>query len=461
MDDTGGNVPGGYNPRAEELFAEGLRITPLRIHAAGKPLRDVVDLLISNVRTGEQQRHDMGAQLASLQIAERNLLALVGRHGAETIRCGLDRILQIGEENMRAAIAAMPDGTYEGAAPVEDDGRSGPLQIRCRISISGDEMRISVLSPPQTRSYINSYWANTTSSIYYAVLMYAQVPPPYNEGLYRPISVDLGQLGTLTNARYPAPCSAATSTVGDNITDAARDALSHALPERAVAGWAHAAGTNQLGIDPRTNEFYNFNMIIGTSGGAGASAGLDGWHCLNIIGGGGGIVTGDVELLEHEYPVTIHRWELRADSAGAGRWRGGLGPIFEEEPDDHGADLVLWGEGFHNPAAGALGAISPLAERKVARKAIRDETGVERLLDPHRVYRIGPGEILQTCPPGGGGVGNSYERDPAAVQDDVRDGFVSLEAARIEYAVVLDAVTYEVDEIATARLRQDRATFPR
>jgi N-methylhydantoinase B len=452
MDDTGGVVPGGYNPSAEEIYAEGLQITPLRLHSRGVPRRDVIDLIVKNVRTQEQQRNDMGAQLASLSIAERNLLALLRRYGKETVKAAVARILDIGERNMRAAISAMPDGVYHGSAPVEDDGRSGEMAIQSTVEIERDAMTVTVSSPPQVLSYINSYWANTISSIYYAAVMYARVPLPLNEGLYRPVQVHLGPPGTLTNAVYPAPCSAATSTVGDNITDAVRDALAHAYPERAVAGWAHSAGTNQVASDPRTGDFYNFNMIIGTSGGAGATYGLDGWHCLNLIGGGGGILTGDVELLEHEYPVTIHRYELREDSAGPGRWRGGLGVDFETSPVDHTASLVLWGEGFTYPAAGVLGAAAKFPERKVVQKFLID--GDERMpLTNNLVYEIRPDQRLLTSPGGGGGVGDPFERDVEAVCADVRNGLVSPEAARVEYGVVLDPDTFEVDEAATAPLR--------
>jgi N-methylhydantoinase B len=453
MDDTGGAVAGGYDPLAEEIYAEGLRMPPLRIHDAGVPRRDVIDLIVGSVRTGTQQRNDMGAQLAALSIAERNLLALVRRYGRETVAAAVDRILDIGEENMRRTIAAMPDGVYEGSSRVEDDGRSGELTIACRVEIAGDELHVSVTSPPQVRSYINSYWANTLSAVYYGVLTYAGIPVPYNEGLYRPVHVDLGPPGTLTNASSPAACGAATTTVGDNITDAVRVALSKAAPERTVAGWCHCAGTNQVGTDPASGDHYTFNMIIGTGGGGGATWGLDGWHCLNTAAGAGGILAGDVELLEHEFPVQIHRYELRPDSAGAGRWRGGLGPEFEVEPLGHDAALVLWGEGTAYPALGLLGAGSPLAERKVARRYLIDD-GAETELPPHGIVPIRAGQRLRTCPAGGGGVGDPLERELEAVRADVENGLVSLEAAREEYGVVVDPDTRAVDGRATDALRR-------
>ena len=456
MDDTGGSVAGGYNPLAEDMYAEGLRMSPLRIHDGGAPRRDVIDLIVGSVRTSAQQRNDMGAQLAALSIAERNLVALVRRYGKGTVAAAVERILDIGEQNMRAAIASMPDGVYEGSSPVEDDGRSGELLIESRVEVDGDKMRVAISGPAQVNSYINSYWANTLSSVYYGVLMYAAIPVPYNEGLYRPIEVDVGPPGTLTNASYPAACGAATTTVGDNIADAVRVALSQAAPEHTVAGWCHCAGTNQVGIDPRTGDYYTFNMIIGTGGGGGATWGLDGWHCVNTAAGAGGILAGDVELLEHEFPVQIHRYELRPDSAGAGRWRGGLGPDFEVEVLDHDADLVLWGEGTKYPSVSLLGAEASSAEVKLARRYLI-ANGQESELQPHGIVHIEAGQRLRTCPAGGGGVGDPLERELDAVLADVGNGLVSVDAAREEYGVAVDPESLELDAERTAALRQTAA----
>jgi N-methylhydantoinase B len=453
MDDTGGSVGGGYNPLAEESYAEGLRIPPLRLHDRGVAREDVYDLICGNVRTSVAQRADMAAQLAVLNVAQRNLLAIVRRHGRATTRAAIDRILDTGEANMRAAIAAMPDGAYSGFARVEDNGRSGALEIQCRIEVSGDELSVEISSPPQVPSYINSYWANTLSAVYYGILMHARPPQPYNEGLYRPIHAELGPPGTLTNATHPAPCSAATTTVGDNITDAVASAMSKVVPDRANAGWCHCGGTNQVGTDPRTGAFYNFNMIIGTSGGAGATAGLDGWPCLNARNVAGACLTGDIELLETDYPIQIHRYELRTDSAGAGRWRGGLGSIFEVSPVDHDADLVPWGEGRDFPATGLLGA--PTDPAKTTKKYIVED-GEQREVPWHVLTPIRAEQHYIACPAGGGGIGDPFERDVDAVVTDVRNGVVSIEAARAEYGVVVDERTWTADLDRTRRLRADR-----
>lgn len=301
---------------------------------------------------------------------------------------------------------------------------------------------------------MNSYWANTLSAAYYGILAYAQPPQPYNEGLYRPIHVEIGPKGTLINAVHPAPCSAGTTTVGDNITDAVADAMSKAVPARANAAWCHCGGTNQVGVDPRTDDFYNFNMIIGTSGGAGASVGLDGWHCLNARCVAGACLVGDVEMLETDFPILIHRYELLPDFGGAGRWRGGLGAVFEVSPVNHDAELVLWGEGRDFAPPGLLGA--PRTSTKTTKKYLSVD-GMSRELPWHEITPISAGQRFTACPAGGGGVGDPFLRDVNAVVADVRNELVSVDAARTEYGVVVNPKNWECDVELTAKLRSGHA----
>ena len=173
---------------------------------------------------------------------------------------------------------------------------------------------------------------------------------------------------------------------------------------------------------------------------------------MNTAAGAGGILAGDVELLEHEFPVQIHRYELRADSAGAGRWRGGLGPEFELEVLDHDADLVLWGEGTKYPSVSLLGADSGRGEVKLARRYLIAD-GRETELPPHGIVPISAGQLLRTCPAGGGGVGSALEREAESVAADVANGLVSVDAAREEYGVVVDPDTLRLDTDRTQALR--------
>ncbi len=458
MNETGGPVAGGYNPLAEEIWAEGVRISPLKLYEAGKPRQDVIDLLLTNFRTRRQFRGDLGAQLAACTLAERRLIALVEKYGKNEVRRCCTLLLDRAEQLMRAEISKIPDGEYHGRAVVEDDGRgSGVLEIRSTVRVMGDEMAIRLDSPPSVRSYINSYAPNTMSAVYLAVLTFVDPNMPHNEGLYRPLKVDLGEPGTLVNAVEPAACGLSTTTPLENVVEAVRNALAVAVPEMAGGGWAHACVNSLFGVDPRHGEPYAYYSHATGWGGGGAYWGSDGEPCIGSVGAGAAAMTGDIEIIEHATPIHIHRYELAPDSASPGEWRGGLGSVFEFSIVDHEALMTQFGDGMTYPPPSVLGADSPLNDERVYRKWIlRGPEQIPEVVDLHCVRTIQPGERVLINVPGGGGVGPAFARDPAAVTEDVRNGFITVERASAEYSVVVDPVTFAVDKEATAGLRAAR-----
>jgi N-methylhydantoinase B len=192
MTDTGGPVAGGYNPHAREIYAEGLRMTAVKIIDGGVMRRDVVDMILANVRTPEWHRGDLMAQIGTLGVAERRLVGLMEKFGRTTVRDCVAEILDRSEARMRAEIAKLPDGVFEGEAPVEDDGVSGESTIRCTVTIKGDEMWLEYASRPQGPSYINAYEPITSSMAYLGVLFFVDPEMPHNAGIYRPIHFDPG-----------------------------------------------------------------------------------------------------------------------------------------------------------------------------------------------------------------------------------------------------------------------------
>ena len=257
----------------------------------------------------------------------------------------------------------------------------------------------------------------------------------YNEGLYRPITVDVGPAGTLTNATEPAPHVNCTTTPSETITDCVRMALEQAMPERAVASWGHANGLNIAGYDFRTSENY-VSMILATIiSGGGATHQLDGWPAVGPQCCFGALTSGDVEILEHQYPIIIHRYSLMTDSGGAGRLRGGSGTHWEVEPLRDPMTAVMFGEGRHYPASGALGAHSALVEPKVGRALHYRRDGTVEEIKTNRMVTVVPGERFANQNPGGGGVGDPRERARDKVMRDVKNGLVSVEAAFKEYGV--------------------------
>ena len=454
MNETGGPVAGGYNPTAEEIWAEGLRISPVKLYDRGRPRQDVIDLLTTNFRTRRQFRGDLGAQLAACTLAERRLLALVERYGLDTIRACLEALLTRAEALMAAEIVRMPDGAYDGRAIVEDDGHgSGDLEIGCTASISGGNLSLRFSAPPAVRRYVNSYAANSVSAAYLGVLTFVDPMLPHNEGLYRPVQVDLGPGGSLINATEPAPCGRSTNTPLEQIADAVRSALARAWPERSGGAWAHACVNSISGIDPRYGEAYAYYLHASGWGGGGAFWGSDGEPCLGSIGAAGAAMIGDIEMIEQAAPIQIHRYELITDSGGAGRWRGGPGCVFEFQVLDHDAGISQFGDGMTYPAEGVLGATSAFDGDRVFKKWILRRDGSEERMPLHWVGQVLSGERVVVRCAGGGGVGPPYERDVDAVIADLRGGHISADRAEAEFAVVLKPGTLEPDPRATESLR--------
>ena len=457
MDETGGPVAGGYNPLAEEIWAEGLRISPVKIYDRGKRRQDVIDFIATNFRTRRRWLGDLGAQLAAVTVAERRLLRILDRYGAETIKVCMGRLLDRAEERMRAEISAMPDGECEGTAMIEDDGHgSGDLELRVTVKIAGDELHIALHAPPQTRSYINSYAANTMGGVYLGVVTFVDPDIPHNEGMYRPLSIDLGPEGTIVNARQPAPCGMSTSVPYGHLAEAVRDALSKVLPERAGGGWAKVCIDVFTGIDPRSDEHYGYLSHMTGWGGGGAFWGQDGEPVVGPVEVAGAAMTGDIETVEHMVPVHIRRFELDPESAGAGRWRGGWGTVLEIAPVDHTAQVNFIGDGMKYPPPSVLGAYAPRNAERVYRKYIVGSDGAQKV-NLHSIHKVAPDKHLEIHCPGGGGVGDPFERDPPAVLADVRTGLLTVESAREEYGVVIDPETLTIDPTATSALRKRQA----
>jgi N-methylhydantoinase B len=454
LTDIGGPVPAGYNPNAKEIYAECLRIPPVKIWDRGKPRHDVLNLILTNMRARRDQEGDFNALIGACQVGERNLLAMLEKYGPEEVEACIDTLLDMAEKHMRSLIAEVPDGTYSGTAILEDAGHGfGDFEITATVTITGDDCHIKIDSPPQVPYFINSYEGNSHSGVYLGLMMFAQLPPPYNEGLYRCVSVDFGPKGTLCNAKEPAPHMNCTTTPMETLTDAVRLAFEQAMPSKVAASWGRANGLNIAGWDKRHDEEYVTMVLATIISGAGATPSQDGWHACGPECCFGALTSGDIELLEHAYPIVIHRYSLMTDSGGAGKYRGGSGTAWEVEPLNGEMTFITFGEGRRIPAMGAAGAKSEMVDAKVGRIELV-KGGERKVIRTNVIETLNPGDRVTNMNPGGGGYGDPYERPVEWVVEDVRNGLVSAEGARADYGVALDPATLAVDEGETARLRR-------
>jgi N-methylhydantoinase B len=235
----------------------------------------------------------------------------------------------------------------------------------------------------------------------------------------------------------------------ETLTDAVRMAFEAAAPERVTASWGHASGINIAGINPETGKQYVTMVLASIISGAGATQQMDGWHACGPLSCFGALSSGDIELLEYQYPIIIHRYGLSPDSGGAGEYRGGCGTAWEVEPIDHQMMVVAFGEGRQIPTMGAAGAVNGMVSKKLGRLEIIDADGAMTTHIQNAILQIEPGQRARNVNPGGGGYGHPYLRSIDAVLQDITAGVVSKEAAAQEYGLVWH-VDGRLDTQATA-----------
>jgi N-methylhydantoinase B len=320
--DVGGALPGSYVPHARDLNQEGLVLPPLRLFDADGEVADAMELVLANVRGGEERAIDIRAQAAATAIAERRLTELAAVHGADTIVTGWSILQEESERRMRRALAHLPDGVYDGEDALDDDRTGGePVAIRCRLTIRGDaatfDYRASadqVLGPVNTTRFIT---AAATSYVAKAVLAPAVAA---NAGLDRPLQV-LTRPGSVCDAHLGAPIVAGNHETSQRIADAALRALAHVVPDQVVAAGMGSSGLalfSGTGADGEAFFLYETH-----AGGSGASAGRAGDAATRIHMSN--VMNTPAEVIEAEYPLRVEAAEIRTASGGAGARRGGDG----------------------------------------------------------------------------------------------------------------------------------------
>ena len=435
--DVGGMEPGSYCPSATELFHEGIRIPPLRIYRDNKPIEDVVAMIRINTRMPDDIWVDMKAQVASCCVGERRILEMMDKYGEERTRETIEDIHLYAEKRMRDEIAALPDGVYTGKARLDSDGLSDePLDICVKITISGDEAHVDFEgTSPQCAGPSNSPIANTATCVYVAFLTTVTTPDiPHNEGVYRPIRISAPE-GCVVNPAFPAPVAYCTLDTACAILEACWMALSEILPQRVPGGWSRWNGPTITGVDPRNDNFY---VMFGFNGfgGAGGAKGLDG---RPYIGDGidlGGLIAPNIETNEVDYPHLTEFNEFTTDSCGAGQFRGGSGAGYRIRfYDGAETNLVMFGDGRLNPPYGLFGGKPGVCNMAYINEGLPGGA----LLPAKGAVTLPDGGTFTSYPSGGGGWGDPKKRDREAVRMDVKNGYVSREAARDIYGVELDS----------------------
>lgn len=451
--DIGGAVQGGYNPEAREVWQEALRIPAVKIVERGKLRRDVWRLIFANIRL-KIVEEDIKAQIGGATVGERGVKALVARFGLARLERLLEALFDSTEKMVRKEIAAIPDGTYRGESYAFYDGvtEGTRMKINLAVTVRGDEVTFDFTgSSPQTPGFVNAPHSATSSALLLTFLMLIRPDIPHNAGLLRPIRI-VNPEGSFLNARFPA-----ATTFGNSITGPTSDAIfrafSQALPRMVTAGWNRFLGFAVSGRDPRHDRPYVDILFLGLKGGSGAAAGADGYDHIGLINCAGGILAQDYEMFEIHDPHFLVKHEYLPDSAGAGRWRGGLGVETEFVMRGENVTGVAFGDGVEEEArafgffGGGRGSLNSIT--------LTYPDGRRRAAKSKEIIRgIPPGTMFNQKAGGGGGYGDPFERPAAQVLAEVKDGLLSAEAARTEYGVAIDPATLALDAARTAELRK-------
>ena len=420
--DVGGGTHGGYNPGANEIFQEGLRIPPLKLYDKGAPRYDLLQMMSANVRQSENFLGDLNAQIGSVMLAARRIGDLLAEYGPDRLMAVVSEILAATERQVRRFIAGWPDGVYRGESFVDDDGFDSKLvPIRAKVTIAGDSMTIDLSdSSPQVEGFINSAYANTRSLAHAAIMYLAPMDVARNEGSMRPVQI-IAPRGLVVNANPPAPVCMSTNHCAEEVVEAVFKALAPAIPAAVSAGFSRRLRYAITGHDPRTGRQFIWHFFL-ARGGGGASEGFDGWSNVGEINVAGGIRSPSIEVTEERFPLFIERHELRPDSGGVGAWRGGLGAVCDLVYEGKGPALLnTAGDGIVVPPFGLFGATDGLPHHY---KIVNN--GTERVLGSKEVgVVVNPGDHIICLSSGGGGYGSAEARDKDAAARDLKNGYVT------------------------------------
>ena len=448
--DTGGGVPGGFSANATEIEQEGLRLPPVKLHKEGVMDEEILAIVLSNIRVADQTIGDIKAQAAALMVGERRLTELLDRYGRDTVERAIAELRDRAERQMRAKIAQIPDGTYEGAAFVDSDGVvDEPLKIAMKITKRDSELTFDMSgSSPPCLGPMNSVIATTRSSVYLAIKhIFPEVP--INAGTFAPLNV-LDPTGTFLYAEYPRPVSGCAAEVSQRIAEAVFAALTPAIPDLLFAAPAGTSGNFAVGgHDPKTGRAYVMYLISG--GGYGGSKDGDGISngCSTI----GISKTTPIEIIEQRYPVLIEHYALHEGSGGPGEQRGGFGVTYRVKLRRGTARASFVMDHGRSGPLGALGGRDGGLNKVVVTR--NGETYHPPHLSKDQDIAIAPGDTITVSTPGGGGYGDPMAREPALVARDVRRGYYTVGEAEDGFGVVLDPETLTEDAAAT-KVRRGR-----
>ncbi|WP_115865419.1 hydantoinase B/oxoprolinase family protein [Halorussus litoreus] len=434
--DVGGMTPGSMPADSREVYQEGLRIPPVRLVADGEVNEDVRDLLLANVRTPDERRADLRAQLAANDRAEERLGELLADHG-DRLHEAFDAVIDYSRERVESELAALPDGEYRARDVLEGDGVSDDdIPVEATVEIDGCSLAVDFAgTAEQVPGNLNAPLAVAKSAVYFVVRCVTDPEIPPNRGCYDPVEVR-APAGSLLNPALPAAVVGGNVETSQRVTDVVFRALADGVPERVPAagqgtmnnliignrgGSGDAeSGSGSRGVESGSDSegeenggAFTYYETIG--GGFGARSTKDGMDGVQV--GMTNTLNTPVEALEAEYPLRVVRYALRPDSGGDGAFRGGLGLERTVTVETDATVSLLTERRRRAPQGLAGGEPGALGENRVDGERVGAKQTVE----------VPAGTTVSVLTPGGGGHGEPENRDAEARERDRADGKVTEE----------------------------------
>jgi N-methylhydantoinase B len=456
--DVGGSVPGSFDVMAKDMFREGIRITPVRLFDRGRFCRDVAHLIASNTRDPVSIIGDMQAQAEATMVSAREVLRLVDKYGKDTVLNGMAAVQDYVERAARQRIAALPDGTWETVDYIDRDisAGEGMIPIRIKMTIRGDRVIYDFTGThPCIGSIYNSAFGSTFSGVVAGMKTFFP-DLPLNSGFYRVLEI-IAPEDTVVSAKWPVAVTGFLMPF-EKIMNATYEMWSKIMPQRAISCTFNIEYLLTGGTDTRDKKKPIFMFYDWLPGGWGGRNGRDGANLMNACFGTG-MLSQPVEGQERGNPILTTEFEAITDSAGPGKWRGGVGArktsLLREAENTVISYIcdreraVVWGTNGGLP--------SMPHGLHIRRAGANQDTWLGSVFSD---VPLQSGDLFSRPTAGGGGYGDPLERDPEKVRADVADDYVSIERAATDYGVVLkvidiDLCEYEVDHASTQKARTE------
>jgi N-methylhydantoinase B len=444
--DVGGRVPGSNASDSTEIYAEGLRIPPLKLYERGRPNTTLFRMIDRNVRVPGRVLGDIRSQLAACEIAARGMADLVERYGADGVTSLMNATMDYSERLTRHCLSELPDGEATFTDWIDDDqiDIGKPIPLVCTVRKRGDAMEVDWTgSAPQVKGAINNTWSYTAAMSFTAVKSVLSINMPNNDGVFRPIKV-IAPAGTITHGKLPAAC-AARGLTGFRGVDCCFGALAQLYPDRVYAASDGGnTGVTIGGYDAALRPFIYVDFLSGCWGARPWADGLDGNTSMFA-----NMASFSVEVIEAENPLEVLDYEFVPDTGGAGKFRGGMSQRKTWRMlADEGILQVRADRQTHRPY-GLQGGGPGAAGRNILDPGLPSEQKLHAKL----TMTLRKGQLFRHELPGAGGWGDALERDLALVTKDLRDGLVTIEGAARDYGVVARGDPPEIDAAATETLR--------